>query len=150
MSLAPGSEATEIDKGHGRIEKRTVRTTRILTADGWPGLKLGIEIRRERTVKGQTTVEGEYAITSYSTDAATLLKMIRDHWRIENSLHWVRDVTLGEDACRVRTGNAPQVLASLRNAVVYLLSKVKAESRVAAIERLQARPEEAKTLIGLK
>lgn len=150
MSPAQGSEATEVDKGHGRIEKRTVRTTPILTADGWPGLKLGLEIRRERTVKGKTTVEVGYAITSWSTDAATLLKVIRDHWRIENSLHWVRDVTLGEDACRVRSGSAPQVLATLRNAVVYLLTGVKAESRVAAIERLQARPEEAKVLIGLK
>jgi predicted transposase YbfD/YdcC len=150
VSRAPGSEATEVDKGHGRIEKRTVRTTPILTADGWPGLTLGIEIRRERTVKGQTTVEVEYAITSLSVNAATLLKVIRDHWRIEHSLHWVRDATLGEDACRVRSGSAPQVLASLRNAVVYLLSGVKAESRVAAIERMQARPEEAKALIGLK
>ena len=62
---------------------------------------------------------------------------------IESCLHWVRDVTLGEDACRVRKGSAPQVLAALRNAAVHLLAGVEADSRVAATERLSARPDEA-------
>lgn len=74
---------------------------------------------------------------------------MRDHWKIENCLHYVRDVTLGEDACRVRKGNAPQVLAALRNTVVNLLTDVEAESRPAAIERLIIKPNEAMTLIGL-
>jgi predicted transposase YbfD/YdcC len=115
-------------------------------------LKQGIELRRERTIAGKTTIEVAYAATSLSADeadATKLLALIRDHWRIENELHYVRDVTLGEDACRVRTGAAPQVLAALRNAVVHLLCDVDAESRPAAIERLQAHPDEAKQLIGL-
>jgi hypothetical protein len=49
------------------------------------------------------------------------LELVRGHWRIENQLHYVRDVTVGEDACRVRSGSAPQVLAALRNCVVALL-----------------------------
>jgi predicted transposase YbfD/YdcC len=97
-------------------------------------------------------VEVEYGITSLSAneaDATRLLGLVRDHWRIENCLHYVRDVTLGEDACRVRRGSAPQVLAALRNAVVHLLTEVAAESRAAAIERLQSRPAEALQLIGV-
>ena len=68
-----------------------------------------------------------YAITSLSparADAARLLALSRAHWDIENRLHWVRDVTLGEDACRVRTGSAPQVLAACRNAVLTLLRRL--------------------------
>jgi hypothetical protein len=106
---------------------------------------------RERTEKGQTTADVAYGITSLRperADAARLLGLVRDHWRIENCLHYVRDVTLGEDACRVRKGSAPQVLAALRNAVVHLLAGVEAESRAAAIERLSARPNEALGLLG--
>ncbi len=95
------------------------------------GIKQGFRVTRERMVKGVRTVEVVHGITSLSAeraDAATLLGLIRDHWRIENPLHYVRDVTLGEDACRVRKGTAPQVLAALRNAVVHLLSRVRAKS----------------------
>ena len=127
--------------------------TRILTAgQNWKGLKQGFRITRERTVKGVTTVEVAHGITSLSAEranAATLLGLLRDHWRIENQLHYVRDVTLGEDACRVRKDAAPQVLAALRNAVVHLLATVGAKSRPEAIERLQIHPERAKALIGI-
>ena len=105
---------------------------------------------RERTEKGKTTVETAYGITSLKpeeADAARLLALVREHWRIENCLHYVRDVTLGEDACRVRKGGAPQVLAALRNAAVHLLAGVNAESRAAATERLAAQPKEALNLL---
>ena len=109
-------------------------------------------MRRERRVKGKVEVEVSYAITSLSPDAAgaaRLLVFVRDHWRIENQLHYVRDVTLGEDASRVRTGSAPQVLAALRNAVVHLLAGVPADSNPAAIEHLQVNPDHALRLIGI-
>lgn len=145
--------ADSVDKGHGRLEKRRLRTTSILTThEKWSGLKQGIEITRERTVAGKTTVEVALAITSLSSeqaDAKTLLTATRDHWSIENELHYVRDVTLGEDACRVRSGSAPQVLAALRNAVVHLLADVPSPSRPAAIELLQINPPLALELIGL-
>jgi hypothetical protein len=115
-------------------------------------MKQGFELRRERVVKGERSEEIVYGVTSLSeekADAGQLLKLMRDHWQIENGLHWVRDVTLKEDACRVRTGSAPQVLAALRNTVVHLLAKVDAPSYPAAIEELQIRPELAKELIGL-
>ena len=142
-----------MDKGHGRTEKRTLRVTSILTAGPkWKGLKQGFQVTRERTLGGQKTVEVVYGITSLSAEranAAALLTYLRDHWQIENGLHYVRDVTLREDACRVRCGSAPQVLAALRNAVVHLLADIEANSRPEAIEYLQIHPEEAKRLIGI-
>jgi hypothetical protein len=70
-------------------------------------------------------VEVHYGITSLGeeeADAARLLELVRGLWGIENGLHWVRDVTLGKDKCRVRRGHAPQVLAALRNVAVHPLS----------------------------
>jgi hypothetical protein len=79
--------------------------------------------------------------------------LVRGHWDIENGLHWVRDVTLGEDKCRVRRGSAPQVLAALRNVAVHLLSGPEfAEeglSRAGAMRRLAARLPQAMQLLGL-
>jgi len=130
-----------------------VRTTSILTLQQkWPGLAQGLEITRERTVQGQTTVEVEYAMTSLKpeeADAQRLSDLVRGHWQIENALHYVRDVTLGEDTCRVRRGSAPQVLAAVRNAVIHLLTGVAAPSHAAALRRLHAHPEEALALLDL-
>lgn len=142
-----------MDKGHGRLEVRTLRTTSILTGhEKWPGRAQGSEVTRERTIRGVKTVEVGYGVTSRSADraaAADLLAHLRPHWRIENERHYVRDVALKEDACRVRSGAAPQVLAALRNAVVHRLSRVGAARCPEAIERLQIHPEEARRLIGI-
>ncbi len=107
---------------------------------------------RERTIKGIKTVETVYGLTSLSPEranAADLLEFVRNHWRIENSLHYVRDVTQGEDACRVRSGTAPQVLAALRNAVIHLWGQLGASSNPEAIERLQTDATLAQNLIGI-
>ena len=137
----------------GRVEVRTLRTTSVLTAGSkWPGLRPGIEWRRERWVKGTVEVEVSYAITSLSPDEAgaeRLRVFVRDHGAIKNQLHDVRDVTLGEDACRVRTGSAPQVLAALRNAAVHRLAGVPADRHPAALEHLQANPDRAEALLGV-
>lgn len=148
----PKRVAMSVNKGHGRVEKRTLRTTSILTLQQkWPGLKQGFELRRERRLKGKTTVEVVYGITSLSpdeADAEKLLVFVRDHWYIENKLHYVRDVTLGEDACRVHSGSAPQVLAALRNCVIHLLAGVQVASCQEAIEELQINTNKAMDLIG--
>lgn len=73
---------------------------------------------------GQETREVEYAITSAGpgwADAAALLACWRGHWGIENRVHWVRDVTMGEDASRIRVGSAPEAMAGLRNAAISVL-----------------------------
>ena len=143
---------TSVEKGHGRVEKRTVRTTSILTLhQKWPGPAQGLEITRERTVKGETTVEVVYGMTSLQpeeADVERLSGLVREHWGIENGSQYVRNVMLGEDACRVRKGSTPQVLAAVRNAVIHLLAGVDAPSH-AAIRRLNAHPEEALDLLDL-
>ena len=151
--IPPHRIATSTDKAHGRIEKRTLKTTTILTlTQKWPGLKQGFELRRERTIRGKKTVEVVYGITSLSeeeADAERLLVFVRDHWRIENQLHYVRDVTFGEDACRVRKGSSPQVLAGIRNALIHLLAGIETAFRPEAIEELQTHPNNAHDLIGI-
>ena len=139
--------ASSVEKGHGRIEKRTLRLTASLTKhQDWAGLAQGFELVRERTVGGVTTVEVVYGITSLhkeEADARRLLGLVRGHWGIENKLHYVRDVTLGEDHSRVRKGGAPQVLAAARNAVVHLLQGAHARGLAAALRRFAAKPLEA-------
>ena len=81
-------------------------------------------IQRWRHYKGKAEYEVTYGITSVPrshADATTLLGWNRGHWRIENRSHYVRDVTLGEDASQIRKGHAPQVLACLRNGIITCL-----------------------------
>jgi len=109
-----------------------------------------IRVERRRRVRGVASVEVAYFITSLGrdrADAARLLALIRRHWHVENRLHHVRDITLGEDASRVRTGSAPEVMAALRNTIVHLLETVPASSKAAATRRMAAKPEEAIRLI---
>ena len=78
-------------------------------------MQQGFELTRERTVQGVTTQETVYGISSLSVeraDAGRLLALTRDHWGIENGLHYKRDVTLGEDRSRIRREGAPQVMAA--------------------------------------
>ena len=116
-----------MEKGHGRIEKRTLETTQILTAaQKWKGLKQGLRITRERTVKGVRSVEVAYGITSLSTkraNAATLLVILRDHWQIENTLHWVLDVVFAEDQSRIHGRNAAANFAFIRKFCLSLLKR---------------------------
>jgi hypothetical protein len=106
---------------------------------------------RERVLKGRTTTEVVYGITSLSrekADAARLLDLTRRHWGIENGLHYTRDETLGEDRCRVRKGRSPQVLASLRNVAIYLLRSIDAPSVAVATRQLAAHPQQSLDLLN--
>jgi predicted transposase YbfD/YdcC len=149
----PGQLATTINKGHGRIEKRTLRTTSILTKQqDWVGLKQGFEVVRERTEKGKTTVEVVHGISSLSperADAKRLLELTRGHWGIENELHYRRDVTMGEDASRIRKGVAPQVMAALRNSVIHVLSDLVAPNLACAMRSMGNCLSQALGLLGL-
>jgi Transposase DDE domain len=116
----------------------------------WPGVGQAFELERVRELPGKVEVEVVYGITSLTreqADARRLLDLGRGHWGIENGLHYVKDETLGEDRCRVRTGSSPQVLGSLRNVAVHLLEGVKAASKAAAARRLAVHPNEALPLI---
>jgi len=147
-----------VGKGHGRKEIRQILTTTALNEHlGWPGVGQVFELERVRELKGKAEVEVVHGVTSLTreqADAGRLLGLVREHWGIENGLHWVRDVTLGEDGCRVRTGSAPEVLAALRNVAVFLLAGLAAalgpgETRAGACDHLKANPNEALRLLGL-
>jgi hypothetical protein len=99
-------------------------TTRLNGYLDWPDV--GQVCRLERVVRrdGKETREVEYAITSAGPEwagAADLLGWWRGHWGIENRVHWVRDVTMGEDASRIRTAAGPEAMAGPRNAAISLL-----------------------------
>ena len=129
--------AETVEKGHGRIEIRriAVRTKLPTRLDqNWPGITAICRIERTRELKTYCTRQVIYAITSLPADKldpAALLQLARDHWQIENRLFHVRDVTFKEDACRVRTGSAPQVLAELRNATLTLIRRTGQKPRPA-------------------
>jgi predicted transposase YbfD/YdcC len=97
--------ATEEERGHGRIEKREVRT---VTDIGWlPGkerwkdLTAILQYRCYRTVGGETTQTDRYYISDMDLDADDFYRCLRGHWSIENKLHWSLDVVFGEDAAQV-------------------------------------------------
>ena len=94
------------------------------------------------TVGDEATVEVQCLITSvprHLAGAATLLGWTRGHWGIENRLHYVRDVTMGEDANRTRAGSGPQVLAAIRNLAVTKLRLDKVTNVAAGLRRNAAR-----------
>lgn len=133
----------QADKGHGRIEVRYLCATVELAAlSAWPYLAQVVAIKREWLVKGQLKTATSYCVTSLPpdvTDVIGLLTLKRRHWAIENQLHWVRDVVLGEDSSLIHKGNAPRVMAALRNTTLNLLrkagfSKIKASLRALACD----------------
>jgi predicted transposase YbfD/YdcC len=115
-----------MNKGHGRLEYRTLESSTTLCGYvDWPqvGQVMRRTCRRIHRKTGVVTHEIKYAITSLTprqATAAQLEKFWRGHWTIENQVHYVRDVTMHEDAGQVRAGHAPQVLAALRNALLNL------------------------------
>ena len=138
---------------HGdRVERRQLWASTALTGYlDWPGARQVLRVERRCLRRGVWTGEVRYAITSLGpeVDAAALLGHVRGHWALENRLHWVRDVTFGEDACRVRSGSAPQVLAALRNAVIALLRGAGWTNIAAAVRHHAWRPGAALATLGL-
>lgn len=129
-------------------------TTTAATGLDWPGARQVCEITRTVEVRktGTTRFERVYAITSLAyreVGASGLLMLARAHWSIENRLHYVRDVTLGEDASQTRQGNAPQAVAAVRNTVIGLLHLNHVPNIAAALRRFSAHVDEALALVGL-
>lgn len=125
-SKVPGRHVTTT--GHGR---RATRSIKVVDAPAWIGFTGAAQVAQiRRTVihkgkkKGKKSVEVVYVITSadhHAAPPATLAAWVQEHWTIENRLHWVRDVVFDEDRSQVRTGAAPQVMATLRNLAISLL-----------------------------
>lgn len=148
-------QAESLDCQHGRIEDRKIMTTSALADSSvWPGLQQAFEIKR-RVIKQkseQESCEQVYGITSLSRERASaevLMEIVRQHWRIENKSHWVRDVIYEEDRSQVRKGSLPQVMAALRNTAIGLMRWQGESNIAAACRRFAAQPWAALALIGI-
>ncbi len=117
-----------LEKGHHRTEKREIwcvpvsQLPTLHKQDAWSGLKCVVMVIRVRRLWNKTTREVQFYLTSLDCDAPKLGRAIRLHWGVENGLHWTLDVTFNEDACRVRTGHAPQNLSLLRRIALNALN----------------------------
>jgi predicted transposase YbfD/YdcC len=135
---------SELEKDHGRIERRSVTTVTDLDwlegRQAWQDLATIIRYRSSRTVGDSTTVTDRYYISSMTASAETFAQRIRGHWSIENKLHWSLDVQFREDASQVRKGRAPENLNILRKIAMARLraTKVTQENFSTKRKRLKA------------
>jgi len=138
--------ATTIEKGHGRQERRTLTATTALNAYlDWPGVGQVGQVKSVVDRDGKRSAETRYFITSTPravARAADLLREARGHWTIENKTHYVRDVSLGEDASRIRMASGPEVMAALRNLAVGFLRTTGDTNIAEALRRNAARVDE--------
>jgi predicted transposase YbfD/YdcC len=128
------------DRDRGRHEIRTIQVIDAPEDLNFPHVKQVFLIERAVTRKGRTTYQAMLYVTSLTAEQASpadLLAHVRSHWTVE-ATHWVRDVTYAEDASRVHTGNAPRVMATLRNVSISLL-RLHDVTNIAAALRHNAR-----------
>ncbi|HEV2125844.1 MAG TPA: ISAs1 family transposase [Chloroflexota bacterium] len=146
-------QARQVSKGHGRVEVREIRVSSELAEYlDWPYLQQVFEVRRTWIRKGVTKQEVHYGITSLPQTVASpeqVLRLKRGHWGIENRLHYVKDVTLREDASTIHCGTGPDIMAMLRTAAVSALRRA-GHHRIAARLRHNSRcPDAILALLGL-
>jgi len=115
-----------VDADHGRIETRNYTVIHdvdwLQARHQWPGLNSVVVLESRREINGKITNETRFYITSLVMPANAVGPMIRAHWAIENSLHWVMDMVFRDDECRVRTDNAPANFATCRH-IAYNLTR---------------------------
>ena len=120
--------------------------------EAWPHLQQVCRLERRRVAIGRVQVAVSYSVTSLSPTAAgedRLLRILRDHWDIENRVHWVQDVTFGEDLSQIRTGGASQMMAGLRNLTTTLVRWAGHAKAAAALRRHAAHLAEAFALLSI-
>ena len=115
----------DVDKGHGRIETRNYYAAdadSIADLKEWPGLKSVVKVVSTREIKDQITTETRFYLSSIKSNSVKIIgPAIRSHWGIENSLHYVLDVTFNQDHSRIRKDNAPENFNVLRHMAMNLL-----------------------------
>jgi len=146
-------QAHTTDKGHGRVEIRSIRVSSELQGySDWPGLDQVLQIRRRWPSKGQWREEVRYGVSSLPATIGIpqrLLKLKRGHWTIENGLHYVKDVTMGEDRSTVHADNGPKIMAALRNTAISLLRRAGVSTIAARLRYNCGHPQAALHLLSL-
>jgi len=129
LNFQSDAHVHSVERGHGRVERRTVRLCRDIEslpdADQWAGLKTIIQVTSYRHIlKAQylfiKAPATRYYISSLEESVETLARRIRDYWHVENKVHYVRDMTQGEDASRIRVQPLPNNFALARNLALNL------------------------------
>ena len=119
------SQHTSVDGDHGRIETRTTTVIHdvgwLQQRHDWPGLKALVVIDSSRESNGKIEQESRFYLTSLVMIAALIGPIVRSHWAIENSLHWVVDMMFRDDECRVRTDHAPANFTTIKHMAHNLL-----------------------------
>ncbi|CAL9371596.1 ISAs1 family transposase [Streptomyces sp. enrichment culture] len=141
---------------HGRRESRSIKTCSIadnLGGIAFPHARLAIRVHRRRKPTGKPeSRESVYAVTSldiHQTSPADLAAAIRGHWGIENSSHYIRDVTFAEDASTVHTDNAPRAMATFRNLAIGTLKILGADNIAKTTRAIRHEPERALAILGI-
>jgi predicted transposase YbfD/YdcC len=149
----PEHHAQTTDKAHGRVEIRSIRVSSELKGySDWPGLEQVFEIRRCWKYKGIWKEAVRYGVTSLPAQIAfpeRLLQLKRGHWIIENSLHYVKDMTMGEDKSTVHRDNGPKIMAALRNTALSLLRHAGFSTIAARLRYNSGHPQAALELLFL-
>ena len=157
---------TSIETGHGRWEKRTIQVTDAPEDVNFPhaGQVFLIERSTLRTVRKRAKNSKKYkkvqvrssiavlCITSLAAEQASpehLATYVRQHWSIENKIHWVRDTTFREDASRVRTDSRPRIMTTLRNLVIGLIRQTGHTRIAATIRKIKHSPQLIYAFMGL-
>lgn len=119
------SHDTTVDGDHGRIETRTTTVIHdvawLQERHDWPGLQAVVMVESRRENNGRTEHETRFYLTSLTMIAALMGPVVRSHWAIENSLHWVMDMMFRDDECRVRTNHAPANFTTIKHMALNLL-----------------------------
>jgi predicted transposase YbfD/YdcC len=149
----PEQHAQTTEKAHGRVDIRSIRVSSELKGySDWPGLEQVFEIRRCWQSKGVWKEALRYGVTSLPATIALperVLKLKRGHWTIENGLHYVKDVTMGEDKSTVHCDNGPKIMAALRNTVVSLLHHAGFSTIAARMRYNSTHPQAALAVLSL-
>ena len=132
----------EWSEGHGRTEARRCWATSdldwLVGREEWEGLQSVVFVESERFLGDSLSVETRYYLSSLPNDAELLNQTVRSHWGVENSLHWVLDVTFQEDRSRIKKENAPENFGLLRRLALCLLKKEPSSKRSIKGKRLRA------------
>ena len=130
-----------VEKDHGRIETRRAGVCTdidwLQERHGWPGLVAIGSVGSERHVKGNTTSETRYFLMSEALDPSVFLSRVRAHWGIENSLHWVLDVTMNEDQQRTREGNGAENMAMMRRMALNMVRGMRERKKTSVRSKLK-------------
>jgi predicted transposase YbfD/YdcC len=150
-----GQTAHTTNLGHGRLEQRSISASNEVNdflSKTWPGVGQVFRLQRRFHHPFNWSIPNVYGITSFSPEEASperLLELIRNHWAIEKKLHSRRDVTLGEDACQVRKGQAPRTLAVLNRFLLAVFDWLDVRNVASHMRFFAAQPFQALCLFML-